>query len=276
MKRIRLFVVDDHPLVRKGVESIFDCEADIEVVGPAAAAQDALERVPEFRVDVLFVDVLLTDLRIEGMSGDELVAQLHKTCPGVRAAVLTYFYSDEDVFRAMRAGVRAYLLKSATMEEVIAAVRRVYAGERWIPPHIAQQLADRVARDQLSSREVEVLQLIANGMKNREVADTLCISRHTVRNHVNNLPEKLNSRDRTETVTIALRQGLVRLHDEWTRSHWKRSQSRSENLDDSSLPRHASDFDGRAHRRSASHPTLQAQALLCLILSNTRTICPQW
>lgn len=208
MKRIRLFVVDDHPVVRKGVESIFDCEADIEVVGTAASAQEALERIPDLQVDVL-----LTDLRMEGMSGDELIAQLHQTCPGVRSAVLTNFHSDEDVFRAMRSGVKAYLLKSSSMEEVIAVVRRVYAGERWIPPHIAQQLADRVARNQLSSREVEILQLIANGMKNREIADTLCISQHTVRNHVNNVLEKLNSRDRTEAVTIALRQGLVRLRE---------------------------------------------------------------
>ncbi|GGG74892.1 response regulator [Edaphobacter dinghuensis] len=209
MKRIRLFVVDDHPVVRKGVESIFDCEADIEVVGTAASAQEALERIPD-----LHIDVLLTDLRMEGMSGDELIAQLHQTCPDVRGAVLTNFHSDEDVFRAMRAGVKAYLLKSSPMEEVIAVVRRVYEGERWIPPHIAQQLADRVARDQLSNREVEILQLIANGMKNREIANTLCISQHTVRNHVNNVLEKLNSRDRTEAVTIALRQGLVRLRED--------------------------------------------------------------
>lgn len=209
MKRIRLFVVDDHPVVRKGVESMFDCEADIEVVGSAASAQEAMKRVP-----ALQVDVLLTDLRMEGMSGDELITELHKTCPGIQAAVLTNFHSDEDIFRAMRAGVKAYLLKSAPMEEVIDVVRRVYAGERWIPPHIAQQLADRVARDQLSTRELEILQLIANGMKNREIADALCISQHTVRNHVNNVLEKLDSRDRTEAVTIALRQGLVRLNED--------------------------------------------------------------
>lgn len=134
-------------MVRKGVESIFDCEADIEVVGSAASAQEALERIPDLQIDVL-----LTDLRMDGMSGDELIAGLHRTCPSVRTAVLTNVHSDEDVFRSMRVGVKAYLLKSAPMEEVIAAVRRVYAGERWIPPHIAQQLADRVARDQLSSR----------------------------------------------------------------------------------------------------------------------------
>lgn len=209
MKRIRLFVVDDHPVVRKGVESMFDCETDIEVVGSAASAQEAMKRIPELQVDVL-----LTDLRMEGMSGDELIAELHKTCPGLRAAVLTNFHSDEDVFRAMRAGVKAYLLKSAPMEDVIDVVRKVYAGERWIPPHIAQQLADRVARDQLSTREVEILQLIANGMKNREIAEALCISQHTVRNHVNNVLEKLDSRDRTEAVTIALRQGLVRLNED--------------------------------------------------------------
>src|SRR6185437_14942217 len=135
------------------------------------------------RIPGLQVDVLLTDLRMEGMSGDELIGRLHKICPEIRTAVLTNFHSDEDVFRAMRAGVKAYLLKSAPMEEVITAVRQVYAGERWIPSHIAQQLADRIGRDQLSIRELEILQLTANGMKNREIADKLCISQHTVRNH---------------------------------------------------------------------------------------------
>lgn len=167
-------MVDGHPVVRKGVDGIFDYEADIKVVGSAASAQDALERVPGLRVDVL-----LADLRMEEKSGNELVAELHKPVrhPGCSAHQLSL---GRRCFRAMRAGVRAYLLKSATMEEVIAAARRVYARERWIPPHIAQQLADRVARDQLSSREVEVLQLIANGMKNREsrihfaLANTQC------------------------------------------------------------------------------------------------------
>jgi DNA-binding NarL/FixJ family response regulator len=203
---IRLFVVDDHPVVLMGVASMFDNEPDIDVVGSAASAREALEQIPQ-----LDVDVLLTDLRMKSMGGDEFASELRKTHPNLRVGVLTNFHSDEDVFKAMRAGVRAFLLKSAPIEEVIAAVRMMHAGERWIPPHIAQQLAERVARQQLSSRELEILQLIANGLKNREIAEALSISENTVRNHVNNLMEKLDSRDRTEAVTMAVRQGVVRL-----------------------------------------------------------------
>ena len=209
MNPIRLYVVDDHPVVRMGVESMFDCEEDIQVVGSAASAREALDQIPS-----LGVDVLLTDLRMKTMGGDELASELRKICPDIRVAVLTNFHSDEDVFKALRAGVRAFLLKSAPIEEVIAAVRLLHAGERWIPSHIARQLADRVARHQLSARELEILQLIANGQKNREIAETLCISENTVRNHVNNLLEKLDSRDRTAAVTIAMRQGLVRLDED--------------------------------------------------------------
>ena len=209
MNPIRLFIVDDHPVVRMGVASMFDCEPDIEVVGSAASGQEALQMIPGLQVDVV-----LTDLRMKGMGGDELAMELRKLCPALHTAVLTNYHSDEDVFRVMHAGVRAFLLKSSPMEEVISAIRLVYAGERWIPPHIGQQLADRVSRHQLSGRELEILQLIANGFKNREIADKLCISENTVRNHVNNLLEKLDSRDRTEAVTMALRQGLVRLEDD--------------------------------------------------------------
>lgn len=209
MNPIRVFVVDDHPVVRRGVESIFDCESDIEVVGTAASGQEALDKIPS-----LNVDVMLTDLRMKGMDGDELTIALRRCCPRLQTAVLTNFHSDEDVFRAMRAGVRAFLLKSSPMEDVISAVRSVHAGERWIPPHIAQQLADRVARNELSSRELEILQLIASGLRNREIAEKLHISENTVRNHINNLLEKLDSRDRTEALTLALRQGLVRLEED--------------------------------------------------------------
>lgn len=209
MDRIRLFVVDDHPVVRMGVESMFDGEADIELVGSAASGREALDQIPR-----LAVDVLLTDLRMKTMSGAELASKLRETCPEIRVAVLTNFHSDEEVFSALQAGVRAFLLKSSPIEEVITAVRLLHAGERWIPSHIARQLADRIARHQLSARELEILRLIATGLKNREIAETLCISENTVRNHVNNLMEKLDSRDRTEAVTMAMRQGLVRLDED--------------------------------------------------------------
>jgi two-component system NarL family response regulator len=160
------------------------------------------------------VDVLLTDLRMAEMNGEEMMAQLRKRFPDLRFAVLTNYHSDEDVFNALRAGAMAYILKTATLEQVESAIRIVHAGGRAIPPHIAQQLAQRVGRIQISAREKEILQFVARGMKNREIAEKLFISEYTVRNHVINLLEKLGTRDRTEATAVAIRQGLVRLEQD--------------------------------------------------------------
>ena len=206
--RIHLFVVDDHPVMRHGIVSLFDCEPSVEVVGSAASGQEALQAIP-----ALQVDVVLTDMRMSGMEGDEFVAALLKTCPQIRCAMLTNYHSDEEVFRAIRAGVMAFILKTAPMEEILEAVRVVHGGGRWIPQPIAQQLASRVARIQPSSRELEVLKLLARGVSTRDIGMQLHISENTVRNHVNNALEKLDSHDRTKAVTEALRQGLLRLDD---------------------------------------------------------------
>jgi two-component system NarL family response regulator len=203
---IRVFVVDDHQVVRMGIKTMLESEPDIVVVGTAASGQDALEKVP-----TIGVDVLLTDLRMAEMNGEEMMAQLRKICPSLRCAVLTNYHSDEDVFSAMKAGAMAYLLKTATLEQVVTTIRSVHAGNHCIPPHIAQQLAQRVSRSQLSARELEILQLVARGMKNQEIAEKLFISGFTVRNHVISLLEKLGTRDRTEATAVAIRQGLVRL-----------------------------------------------------------------
>jgi len=206
---IRVFVVDDHQVVRMGLRTMLESEPDVVVIGTAASGHDALRRVPS-----LDVDVLLTDLRMAEMSGEELMTQLRRTCPNLRCAVLTNYHSDEDVFNAVKAGAMAYILKTATMEQVLAAIRSVHAGERCIPPHIAQQLAERVGRSPISNRELEILQWVARGMKNREIADRLSISEFTVRNHVISLLEKLGVRDRTEATAVAVRQGLVRLEED--------------------------------------------------------------
>ena len=138
---------------------------------------------------------------------------LRKTRPDLRCAVLTNYHSDEDVFSAMKAGALAYILKTAPMEHVIEAIRTVHSGKRSIPPHIAQQLAQRALRNQLSSRESEILQLVAQGLKNKEIADKLYISEYTARNHVISLLEKLGTRDRTEATAVAIKRGLVRIED---------------------------------------------------------------
>jgi DNA-binding NarL/FixJ family response regulator len=205
---IRILVVDDHPVLRRGVESIFDCEEDMTVVGSAGSAQEAMEILR-----MTPVDVVITDMRMKGMDGDELVAELVKEHPEVRTAILTNFHSDEEIFRAIKAGARAFLLKTAPMEEITSAIRMIYAGDKYIPEHIAAQLASRISRDELSGREMQILQLLTQGLTNREIGTELNISENTVRNHMNHLLDKLDSRDRTGAVTVALRQGLVRIED---------------------------------------------------------------
>jgi len=208
MKPIRLFIVDDHHVVRMGLQSMLRREADIEVVGTAGSGEEALEALKKDDIDVL-----LTDLRMQGMSGDVLLNDLRKLKPNIRSVVLTNYHSDEDVFRAIKAGAMAFVLKTATMEQVLDAVRSVHSGRRWIPPHIADQLAQRLARNPISTRENEVLQLLARGLRNREIGQKLFISENTVRNHVISLLEKLGTTHRTEGIAIALQQGLVRLEE---------------------------------------------------------------
>lgn len=205
---IRVFVVDDHQVVRMGLKTMLESTSDITVVGVAASAREALEQVQG-----IAVDVLLTDLRMAGMNGEEMIATLRKSHPKLRCAVLTNYHSDEEVFSAMKAGAMAYVLKTAPMEQVTNAIRAVHAGERSIPPHIAQQLAQRALRIELSTREREILQLVAQGMKNKEIADKLYISEFTARNHVINLLEKLGTRDRTEATAVAIKRGLVRIEE---------------------------------------------------------------
>lgn len=205
---IRIFVVDDHAVVRLGLQTMLESEPGISVIGMASSGTEAIEAVPR-----LLPDIVLTDLRMAGMSGETMVAELRRLCPSVRCAVLTNYHSDEDVFRALRAGAMAYILKSAPLEQVMEAIRTVHAGGRSVPPHIAQQLMDRVARSPLSARELEILQFVARGLKNREIADRLYISENTVRNHVISCLEKLGVRDRTEATAVAIRQGLVQLDE---------------------------------------------------------------
>lgn len=209
MAPIRIFIVEDHHVVRMGLQVMLRGEPDMRVAGAASSAADALSQLP-----ALEVDVLLTDLRMPDMSGVALLAELAKARPEMRTAVLSNYHSDEDVFSAVKAGAKAYILKSATMEEILEAIRAIHAGSRWIPRHVAQQLADRVSRAQLSARETQILQLIARGMRNREIGEKLFISENTVRNHILNLLQKLGTDHRTEAVALAVQQGLVRLEDD--------------------------------------------------------------
>src|SRR5580700_3183038 len=208
VNQIRLFIVDDHPIVRQGFQSMLRREPDIRVMGTAGSGIEALAALEN-----LEVDVLLTDLRMNGMSGNMLLHELRKRHPELRSVVLTNYHSDEDVYSAITAGAMAFVLKTASMEQVLDAIHSVHEGRRWIPPHIADQLAQRLARNPLSAREREVLQLLARGLRNREIGDKLFISENTVRNHVMSLLEKLGTTHRTEGIAIAIQQGLVQLEE---------------------------------------------------------------
>ncbi len=206
MNPIRIFIVEDHHVVRMGLEAMLRGESDMKVIGTAASAKEALRALP-----CMELDVLLTDIRMPDMGGVALLAELARIRPELRTAVLTNYNSDEDVFSVVKAGAMAYILKSSTMEEILQAIRAVHAGQKWIPPHISKQLADRIARTQLSGREAEILQLIARGLRNREIGEKLFISENTVRNHILNLLQKLGTTHRTEAVALAIQQGLVHL-----------------------------------------------------------------
>lgn len=209
MEPIRLFIVDDHHVVRMGLQTMLKRERDIAVVGTAASASEALRLLKD-----LEVDVLLTDLRMPEMTGDAMLMELKKLKPNLKAAVLTNYHSDEEVFTAMKAGAMGYILKSATMEQILEAIRTIHAGERWIPAHVGKQLAERASRLHLSARETEILRLVAKGMRNREIGEVLCISENTVRNHMLNLLEKLGTTNRTEAIGIAVQQGLIRIGED--------------------------------------------------------------
>jgi len=208
-KKIRIYFVDDHLIVRMGITTMLQNEPDLEVVGIAGSGDEALAGLE--KVDA---DILLTDLRMTGMSGEALIREVRKRHSHIRCAVLTNYHSDEDVFAAFKAGAKGYIQKSAQLDQVIHAIHQIGAGGTFFPPYIAEQLSQRLSREELSTREVEILQYVARGLSNAEIAERLFISKFTVRNHVINLLEKLGTRDRTEATAVAVRRGLVRLEDD--------------------------------------------------------------
>jgi two-component system NarL family response regulator len=204
--RIRVLVVDDHPVVRDGLKALLGAAPDIEVVGEAGDGRAAIAAWREHEPDVA-----LMDLRMPGMDGSDAIAAILRTAPDARIIVLTTFAGDEEIHRALALGARAYLLKDAFGEEIIAAVRAVHAGRRHVPPVVATRLAERPIGRDLTLREVEVLELIARGNSNREIGVELSIAEGTVKAHVNSILGKLAAQDRTEAAMIALKRGIIRL-----------------------------------------------------------------
>jgi two-component system NarL family response regulator len=205
-ERIRIFVVEDHAVVRQGLIALLSSSPEIEVVGFAKDGQEAVDRYSS-----LMPDVTLMDLQMPVMAGVEAIQQIRRMVPAARFIVLTTFDGDEDIYRAMQAGARAYLLKGVDMEELVEAIRAVDAGRGRIPSVIAEKLAQRVGSEELSSRELEVLERIVAGRANKEIASDLHITEATVKSHVNSLLGKLGAADRTQAAVLALQRGIVHL-----------------------------------------------------------------
>lgn len=206
LKAIRILVVDDHHVVRSGLAASLGLEDDITVVAEAGCADEAIAQYRKHRPDAV-----LMDLRLPGTNGIGATADLRREWPDVRVLMFTTFDGEEDIYRAMQAGARGYLLKSAPREELLTAIRAVAAGERYLPPALAQRLAGRVAAPDVSEREREVLQLIARGKANKEIAVALGISEETVKRHASNLFVKMGVADRAQATSEGIRRGLIQL-----------------------------------------------------------------
>ena len=205
--KIRLLIVDDHPIVRDGLVAILhEGEPDLEVVGEAGDGKEAVTAWRNLRPTVTIMD-----LQLPGLTGVEAIQAIRREDPGALILVLTTFDGDADIQRALEAGARGYLLKSVRRAILIEAVRAVAAGERYLPPTTAARLVEAMEAERLTAREFDVLRLLAQGERNREIADTLGLAEPTVKIHVNNLLRKLQAKDRTEAAVIALKRGLIHI-----------------------------------------------------------------
>jgi DNA-binding NarL/FixJ family response regulator len=205
-KTIRIALVDDHPILRQGIAALISDQPDLLLVGQAS---NGLEAIEQFRLHR--PDVMLMDLQMPGMNGIDAMSAIRGEFPDARFVVLTTYTGDVQIVRALKAGARAYLLKSLLHRELLDTIRSVHAGNKRIPPEIAAELADHAADDQLTAREIEVLRLIASGNANKIVADHLSITEETVKAHVKSILSKLDANDRTHAVTIALKRGIIEL-----------------------------------------------------------------
>jgi DNA-binding NarL/FixJ family response regulator len=203
---IRILVVDDHKIVRQGIVSLLNTVADLQVVAEAADGQEAIDAHRLHKPDVT-----LMDLRLPKIGGADAITRIRQEHPTARIIVLTTFDGDEDIFRALQAGAKGYLLKGMDIDELTDAIRSVYAGKSRIPAAVAEKLADRMGGPALTAREIEVLKRIVAGRSNKEIAQDLIISEATVKTHINSILSKLGVTDRTQAATSALQRGIVHL-----------------------------------------------------------------
>src|SRR5947208_11920885 len=205
-KVVTVMIVDDHPVVRDGLNSMLSTEPDLKVVGEAANGEEALRLIHSLRPNVVVMDLMLPD-----KSGSDVIRQICSQSSDIHFMVLTSVAADEEIYRALEAGARGYLFKDMAGRELIKAIRAIHAGERYIPEPVGIRLAEGFPRHGLSPREVEVLQHVAAGLRNKEIAYELNVSENTVNAHVKHILEKLHVSDRTHAVTTALKRGIIRL-----------------------------------------------------------------
>jgi DNA-binding NarL/FixJ family response regulator len=203
---IRILTVDDHALLRKGIAALVNAEPDMKLVAEASNGAEAIMEFKKHRPDVTLMDLQMPD-----MSGIEATIAIRGDFPNARIIVLTTYPGDVQVVRALKAGARAYLLKDQVNTDLPEVIRAVHAGQKRIPPEVAAELAEHTAEDELSSREIDVLRLVAAGNTNKEIASKLFIAEETVKSHVTNILAKLHANDRTHAVTTALKRGIIQL-----------------------------------------------------------------
>jgi DNA-binding NarL/FixJ family response regulator len=204
--KIRVFSVDDHPLLREGIGALVNNQSDMMLVAEASTGAEAIQRFKQH-----MPDVTLMDLRLPDMSGIDILIAIRSEFPEARVIMLTTFEGDVEIHRALQAGARGYLLKNMPPSQLLDVIRQVHAGKKRIPAEIASQLAEHLADESLTEREVEVLRQVADGNRNRDIARNLFISEETVKVHIKHIMEKLGATDRTQAVAIGVRRGIIQL-----------------------------------------------------------------
>jgi DNA-binding NarL/FixJ family response regulator len=204
--QIRIFCVDDHPLMREGIAAVIRNEPDMLLVAEAASGREAIQSFRTHRPDIT-----LMDLRLPDIGGIDAMIAIRTEFADARVIMLTTFEGDAEIHRALEAGAQGYMLKSMPRKQLVEMIRRVHSGKKHIPPEVAVHLAEHLGQETLSKREIEVLEKIAQGNRNSDIAALLFISEETVKGHIKHIMEKLGAGDRTEAVAIAIRRGIMQL-----------------------------------------------------------------
>ena len=204
--KIRVLSVDDHPLLSEGIATMINSQPDMELVGQASSGNEAIQQYRNHRPDVT-----LMDLRLPDLSGIEALIAIRTEFSEARIVMLTTFEGDVEIQRALQAGARGYLLKNMPPSEILDVIRKVHAGKTRVPAEVAAQLAEHMGDEKLTAREIEVLQRVGGGNRNRDIAELLFISEETVKVHIKHIMGKLGAKDRTQAIAIAVRRGIIEL-----------------------------------------------------------------